>query len=101
MYRLTFPHRDMLHPGHFTLVDQALADGDRERTRHVVDGVRDELNPHPGDQLELNVPQGDQIDGWGLQHKYRTTLLVFPRQGQTCHSYCGYMFSVGAVRGPS
>jgi KamA family protein len=28
----------------------------------------------------------------GLQHKYRETVLVFPSQGQTCHSYCGYCF---------
>jgi len=40
----------------------------------------------------MNVPQGDEIEGWRLQHKYRSTLLVFPRQAQTCHSYCGYCF---------
>ncbi|HEX2299953.1 MAG TPA: lysine 2,3-aminomutase, partial [Pseudonocardiaceae bacterium] len=57
-----------------------------------VDGVRDHLNPHPGDQITLNVPHDEGIDGWGLQHKYRETLLVFPRQGQTCHSYCSYCF---------
>lgn len=33
---------------------------------------------------------GRRLDG--LQHKYAETVLVFPSQGQTCHSYCGYCF---------
>lgn len=28
----------------------------------------------------------------GIQHKYRETVLFFPRQGQTCHAYCSYCF---------
>jgi KamA family protein len=28
----------------------------------------------------------------GIQHKYRETVLFFPSQGQTCHSYCTYCF---------
>ncbi|MFF4256029.1 hypothetical protein ACFY1L_32955 [Streptomyces sp. NPDC001663] len=28
----------------------------------------------------------------GLQHKYPETVLIFPRQGQTCHAYCTYCF---------
>lgn len=28
----------------------------------------------------------------GLQHKYKETLLIFPRQGQTCHAYCTFCF---------
>ena len=28
----------------------------------------------------------------GAQHKYPDTLLYFPAEGQTCHSYCGYCF---------
>lgn len=28
----------------------------------------------------------------GVQHKYRETVLYFPGQGQTCHSYCTYCF---------
>lgn len=30
--------------------------------------------------------------GSGVQHKYRETLLFFPSQGQTCHSYCTFCF---------
>ena len=28
----------------------------------------------------------------GVQHKYPETVLVFPKQGQTCHAYCTYCF---------
>src|SRR5690606_36779396 len=27
-----------------------------------------------------------------LQHKYAETLIVFPKQGQTCQAYCAYCF---------
>ncbi len=92
MYRLLFPHRDMLPPDDFAAVEQAMGAQDRAGLRQTVNAIRDRLNPHPGDQLALNVPQEEDADGWGLQHKYHETLLVFPRQGQTCHSYCGYCF---------
>lgn len=29
---------------------------------------------------------------WGVQHKYRETVLFFPAQGQTCHAFCTYCF---------
>jgi KamA family protein len=90
MYRLVVPHRDMLERTDFATIEAGLLAGDRAALRLAVDEVRDRLNPHPGDQLSLNVPSDK--NGWGLQHKYRETLLVFPRQGQTCHSYCGYCF---------
>jgi L-lysine 2,3-aminomutase len=92
IYRLTFPHRDMLDTEHFQLVEQALQQDDREGVRQAVAKVHDALNPHPGNQLSQNIPQDGVHDTWGLQHKYSETLLVFPRQGQTCHSYCGYCF---------
>jgi L-lysine 2,3-aminomutase len=92
IYRLTFPHRDMLETEHFELVEQAVLSGDRESIRQAVAKVQYALNPHPSNQLSLNVPQNGELDAWGLQHKYPETLLVFPRQGQTCHSYCGYCF---------
>ena len=92
IYRLTFPHRDMLGAEHFGLVEEAVLSGDREVVRQAVAKVQYALNPHPSNQLSMNVPQDDDLDAWGLQHKYPETLLVFPRQGQTCHSYCGYCF---------
>ena len=27
-----------------------------------------------------------------MQHKYPETVLLFPKQGQTCHAYCTYCF---------
>jgi KamA family protein len=42
--------------------------------------------------MELNVPRLDGQPIPGLQHKYRETVLFFPSQGQTCHSYCTYCF---------
>ena len=92
IYRLTFPHRDMLEVEHFELVEEAVLAGDREGIRQAVGKVQYALNPHPSNQLSMNVPQDNDLDAWGLQHKYPETLLVFPRQGQTCHSYCGYCF---------
>jgi KamA family protein len=50
------------------------------------------MNPHPAGQMELNVPTvgGEKLPG--CQHKYRETVLFFPRAGQTCHAYCTYCF---------
>lgn len=93
IFRLTFPHRDMLPAPVFDRM-AALLDGGapREELRQAASAAQLELNPHPGDQLEANVPMldGRRLDG--LQHKYAETVLVFPSQGQTCHSYCGYCF---------
>ncbi|MFJ3941270.1 KamA family radical SAM protein [Streptomyces parvus] len=93
IFRLTFPHRDMLPPDVFDRM-AALVDGDapRDELRRAAAEAQLELNPHPGGQLEANVPmlEGRRLDG--LQHKYAETVLVFPSQGQTCHSYCGYCF---------
>ncbi|MGW3571393.1 KamA family radical SAM protein [Streptomyces sp. NPDC000941] len=90
LYRLVFPHRDMLDPGHFGAVERAL--GDPPALRAVVAGIRGELNPHPGDQLTRNIPHHEGAELSGVQHKYAQTALVFPRHGQTCHAYCSYCF---------
>jgi L-lysine 2,3-aminomutase len=50
------------------------------------------LNPHPAGQLALNVPDLGEEPLPGVQHKYHETVLVFPKQGQTCHAYCTYCF---------
>jgi L-lysine 2,3-aminomutase len=63
-----------------------------EAVRAEAHQVRMRLNPHPAGQLALNIP--DLADGPvpGIQHKYPETVLVFPKQGQTCHAYCTYYF---------
>lgn len=86
MYRLLFPHRDMLLPSDFSLVGRFI--NNPERLKQAVADIRGRLNPHPGGQLDMNVPEAQS----GLQHKYAETVLVFPKQGQTCHSYCSYCF---------
>jgi KamA family protein len=93
IYRLTFPHRDMLLEDHYEtiarLIDRGAA---RPELRAAADRIRRALNPHPAGQLEKNIPvlNGERMQG--LQHKYRETVLCFPSNGQTCHSYCGYCF---------
>jgi KamA family protein len=58
----------------------------------VVHEVRMRLNPHPAGQLALNIPDFGDEPLPGVQHKYPETVLVFPKQGQTCHAYCTYCF---------
>lgn len=93
IYRLTFPHRDMLPEPVFAEIAGCVdREADRAELRAAVAKARFSLNPHPGDQLEANVPRNGDEPVNGLQHKYRETVLVFPSQGQTCHAYCGYCF---------
>jgi L-lysine 2,3-aminomutase len=60
--------------------------------KSVADEIRMELNPHPAGQLDHNVPQMNGEKIFGMQHKYRETVLFFPGQGQTCHAYCTFCF---------
>ncbi len=94
IYQLTFPQRDMLTPDMYKRMAEALrANLPREQLQALAQTLRAELNPHPAGQLELNVPctdDGERLNG--LQHKYRETVLFFPSQGQTCHSYCTFCF---------
>jgi KamA family protein len=93
IFQLTFPQPGMLSPAQFEQMAAVLKrTDDREAIRAVAREIRRELNPHPAGQRELNVPelQGERVEG--LQHKYRETVLFFPSQGQTCHSYCTFCF---------
>lgn len=58
----------------------------------AVNSIRSHLNPHPGGQVEYNVPtlEGQRVPG--IQHKYPETVLIFPTSGQTCHTYCTFCF---------
>ena len=92
IFRLVFPQRGMLAPGHFERVAALQGDSDPGRLAAEVAAIRQELNPHPAGQQSLNVPRlnGEALDG--IQHKYRETVLFFPSQGQVCHSYCSFCF---------
>ncbi|MEM1330028.1 MAG: lysine 2,3-aminomutase [Planctomycetota bacterium] len=93
MFRLTFPQPEMLAEEDVQkLVDLRRAEAPKQEIDREVWRIRHELNPHPAGQVELNVPamEGERVEG--MQHKYRETALFFPREGQTCHSYCTYCF---------
>src|SRR5262249_42533626 len=93
MFRLTFPHRDMLHADEYEqLRDVCLERKDEEATARLVDRIRRRMNPHPGGQMTHNVPTLDGQPLRGLQHKYGETVLFFPSAGQTCHAYCTFCF---------
>jgi len=93
IYRLVFPQADMLPEPDIRRIAGLLAGGAPDgEVRAAAHQVRMRLNPHPAGQLALNIP--DLADGPvpGIQHKYPETVLVFPKQGQTCHAYCTYCF---------
>ncbi|WP_326595040.1 KamA family radical SAM protein [Streptomyces sp. NBC_01803] len=92
-FQLVFPQPGMLAGEDVDLLRRldGRPDGDREVVAAVA-GIRARLNPHPGGQLDLNVPRRDGAAVPGLQHKYRETVLYFPGHGQTCHAYCTYCF---------
>ena len=93
IYQLTFPQQGMLNPEHFAhIADLVKADASRTTLHAAVTAVHKDLNPHPADQMTLNVPRLDGKSLPGIQHKYRETVLFYPSQGQTCHSYCTFCF---------
>ncbi|MFD3377088.1 MULTISPECIES: KamA family radical SAM protein [unclassified Streptomyces] len=103
IFRLTFPQPDMLPLDDRIEVADLLDTGaSRARLGEAVRGIRSRLNPHPAGQRERNVPRAEGRTGEqgerdergipGIQHKYRETVLFFPRRGQTCHAYCTYCF---------
>lgn len=93
IYQMTFPQRGMLSPHDFHTVATLLRnETGTQKLQDVIKAIRQSLNPHPGDQLSLNVPRGDGVSLDGVQHKYPETVLYFPSAGQTCHSYCSFCF---------
>ena len=93
IYRLVFPQADMLPEADVDRIAGLLAGGaPSAEVTAAAHEVRMGLNPHPAGQLALNVPALDDEPLPGIQHKYPETVLVFPKQGQTCHAYCTYCF---------
>jgi KamA family protein len=93
IYRLVFPQADMLDAGDVEPIIGLLARQAPEReVQAAAHAVRMRLNPHPAGQLLLNIPDSGEEPLPGVQHKYPETVLVFPKQGQTCHAYCTYCF---------
>ena len=93
IFTLTFPQKDMLRKHHYEKIKKIVKSGaSKSEIKVVADEIRRELNPHPAGQLDHNVPQMDGEKIFGMQHKYRETVLFFPVQGQTCHAYCTFCF---------
>ncbi|MBN2490436.1 MAG: lysine 2,3-aminomutase [Planctomycetes bacterium] len=93
LFQLTFPQVGMLDPADFRQVYALVKRGASEKTlQAAARTIQAKLNPHPAGQMELNVPRVNGSAVPGMQHKYRETVLFFPSQGQTCHSYCTYCF---------
>lgn len=100
IFRLTFPHKDMLYPSHFHDMSAALDDGvDREFQKLVSHNIRLQLNPHPAGQQAHNVPHinGERLNG--LQHKYRETALFFPKPRTDLPQLLYILFQVASVCG--
>ena len=93
IFRLVFPQAAMLPAADVNRIACLLTNGAPEaELRGAVREIRMRLNPHPAGQLALNVPDLGEEPLPGVQHKYHETVLVFPKQGQTCHAYCTYCF---------
>jgi KamA family protein len=93
MFKLTFPQKDMLIPAHYQEMKSVIKNGaDKASIKNAANKIRLTLNPHPAGQLEHNVPMIEGEKLYGMQHKYRETVLFFPSQGQTCHAYCTFCF---------
>ena len=93
IFQLTFPQPGMLAPEELQrLMDKLHSGASNDEIKATVNRIRQNLNPHPAGQQEHNVPILNDEKLQGMQHKYRETLLFFPSQGQTCHSYCTFCF---------
>ncbi|MEN8906810.1 MAG: hypothetical protein ABF289_12705 [Clostridiales bacterium] len=92
MYRLVFPHREMLSEEDYSLLQKVLSENDEGKLNILVHKIRLKMNPHPAGQMDKNVPELNGRKLKGIQHKYKETVLFFPKESQTCHSYCSYCF---------
>ncbi len=93
MFKLTFPQKEMLLNDDYNKMKSVIVSGaDKQQIKEAANEIRLRLNPHPAGQLEHNVPMIEGEKLYGMQHKYRETVLFFPSQGQTCHAYCTFCF---------
>ncbi|MCY1640533.1 KamA family radical SAM protein [Methylorubrum sp. SL192] len=93
IFRLTFPHQEMLGREEYNnLRDLVLVRKDQQKITEEVRRIWNKMNPHPAGQTTHNVPKLAGRELTGLQHKYRETVLFFPKPGQSCHAYCTFCF---------
>lgn len=93
IFQLTFPQQGMLAHDDFVQINTLIGNkADTAEIQALADQIRQKLNPHPAGQRTLNIPHLAEKRLEGIQHKYKETVLFFPSQGQTCHSYCTFCF---------
>ncbi len=93
LFILTFPQQDMLPKVYFQQIARLLKNNaSKTELAQQIYRIRMALNPHPSGQTEYNIPVFNDEYLAGIQHKYNETVLYFPKQGQTCHSYCTFCF---------
>lgn len=93
IFNLTFPQKAMLRQEHYDIISSLLRQKvSQDILAKEVKKIRKQLNPNPAGQLDYNVPKHKNRKLYGIQHKYRETVLFFPSEGQTCHTYCSFCF---------
>jgi hypothetical protein len=71
IYRLTFPHRDMLAPDDYARLRGLVMEGNEPAIQACANEIRLRMNPHPAGQMTHNVPRMNGVPLRGLQHKYK------------------------------
>lgn len=93
IFQLTMPQPGMLNQQELVCMKTLLTEGAPvKEIQQLAQTIRAKANPHPAGQSTENRPQSAQEHLGGIQHKYRETVLFFPKAGQTCHAYCTYCF---------
>ena len=98
IFQLTFPQNGMLKTEELErLKAKIVTNASHEEIAKVISEIREEKNPAPSNQSANRPSYLDETDDEiyeceGLQHKYHTTVLMFHKNAQTCHSYCSYCF---------
>lgn len=93
IFKLNFMQKGMISEYQFNTIAELLKNNaSKNEISRFAKIFREELNPHPAGQLVANVPIMNNAIVRGIQHKYDQTVLLFPSEGQTCHSYCTFCF---------
>lgn len=92
MFALNFHHRGMIGDAAYqSLKALILKKAPHAQVKELIYKIRKGLNPQPGNQSgSVPVLDGERLQG--IQHKYKETVLFFPKKGQTCHAYCTFCF---------
>jgi KamA family protein len=93
IFKINFPNKKMLDRNFFDVLKNNVEEGStKEELSKILRKIYNYLNPHPGGQIDYNIPKYEGELLKGVQHKYDETVLVFPNEGQICHAFCTYCF---------